>query len=276
MKFNGQTGQFNCGQEEKRPVPLGACFTVAYDGIMLGWSLWQDKKITNQVIGLAIEGFPMPSRESLEPTFLDRTQWVTRLGKPQDPWQKTYYIPMMGKNGEIYTYTASSESGIFAAAGLTREIGMQRRHHPECYPVIELNKGFFRPSDPDAPVTPKPVMRIVAWQPKQIFRDAYAKHEASGGHSDQETEGVSRSGSFRMDGAESYAAASQSLGRPTQRVASGFKLDGGAPTLTPAEPPPLPPPQRPSHALSDQDVGEPPAYLSEVPPYAEIPEQFRR
>jgi hypothetical protein len=90
MKFNGQTGQFNCGQEEKRPVPLGACFTVAYDGIMLGWSLWQDKKITNQVIGLAIEGFPMPSRESLEPTFLDRTQWVTRLGKPQDPWQKTY------------------------------------------------------------------------------------------------------------------------------------------------------------------------------------------
>jgi hypothetical protein len=117
-------------------------------GLLTGWIRWEDNFPVEHVMGLLMEGYVPPARDTL--SHRDKEKWeLDSNGKPHDPWQESAYLPVISVNAEnVYTFTTSSDGGRRRAiAPLCREYGTHIRQNPDELPVIELGQDSYMHSD---------------------------------------------------------------------------------------------------------------------------------
>ena len=114
-------------------------------GLLHGYVRWEDGSPVQEEVGLLAEGFVLPERNTLG--YLDKTQWED---PKRDPWQESFYLPVITVNAEtVYTFATSSDGGRrHAVKPLCGEYGSHIRHHPDELPVFGLEQGGYQHSDP--------------------------------------------------------------------------------------------------------------------------------
>jgi hypothetical protein len=114
-------------------------------GLMHGYILWEDNTAVQEEMGLPAEGYVLPERNTLG--HLDKTQWEN---PKRDPWQESFYLPVITVNAEaVYTFATSSDGGRrHAIRPLCGEYGMRIREHPDDLPVFGLEQNGYEHSDP--------------------------------------------------------------------------------------------------------------------------------
>jgi hypothetical protein len=133
-------------------------------GLLCGWIHWQDNYPVEHRMGLLMEGYVVPTRETLG--HLDQSQWETDSnGKPRDPWQQGVYLPMISVNGEVvYTFTTTSDGGRRRAiAPLCKEYGGHMREHPDELPVIGLEQDSYMHPDRSIGRVKIPLFPVKKW-----------------------------------------------------------------------------------------------------------------
>jgi hypothetical protein len=142
LKFN--RGDYVCGRGgEECPVKEVAAIMP---GLLVGWICFG--KPIEHVMGLLVNGFVPPDRSTLG--RLDTSTWeLDATGKPRDPWQEGFYLPMITENREtVFTFSSTSDGGRrHALAPLCREYGGHVRLHPDEIPVIGLGQGSYQHPD---------------------------------------------------------------------------------------------------------------------------------
>ena len=144
-------------------------------GQLIGWIRWEDNYPVEHVMGLLLEGYVLPDRETLGHN--DKTQWEQQdSGKPRDPWQQGVYRPMISLNGEvIYTFTTTSDGGRRrAVAPLCKEYGAHMRQHPDELPVIGLEQDSYMHSDRSIGRVKHPLFPVKKWVPAAPYLAAVA------------------------------------------------------------------------------------------------------
>jgi len=115
-------------------------------GLMHGWTRWEDSAPVEHIMGLLVEGFVSPARNKL--SHSDKALWEPNAdgGEPQDPWQQSVYLPMITIDGDaVFTFATSSDGGRRRAiAPLCREYGNQMRQHPNELPVVGLEQDSYQ------------------------------------------------------------------------------------------------------------------------------------
>jgi hypothetical protein len=161
LKFN--KGEYVYGRDneefpEKEVVAL-------MPGLTHGWIRWEENFPTEPIMGLMMEGFVLPARNTLG--HLDKTAWELGNGnQPRDPWQESFYLPVITVNAEdVYTFTTSSNGGRrHAITPLCKEYGTHIRELPDELPVIPLNQGFYQHADPRVGKVKYPLFTpVVRW-----------------------------------------------------------------------------------------------------------------
>jgi hypothetical protein len=138
-------GEYLKGMEAE-VVPVGSLFVAACDMTVRGFILWVDGKPARHVLGRIASGEPLPRREDLDRN--DQNEWpLDGQNKPRDPWQPVMYLPMMGEDGELTTFTTGSTSGMKSLNRLLRRYATHAARHPDDYPLIRLRVDFFMHSD---------------------------------------------------------------------------------------------------------------------------------
>ena len=94
----------------------GAEMVVLIEDAMKGWTLWQDSKPTDYIMGFVRDRFQPPPRDMLGHTDKNRLE-----RRDQDPWQFTYALPMVDSHGDLYCFTTSSAGGKDCVGGLIRK-----------------------------------------------------------------------------------------------------------------------------------------------------------
>ena len=133
-------------------------------GLLCGWIRWEDSYPVEHVMGLLLEGYVPPARETLGHN--DKTQWEQQdSGTPRDPWQQGVYLPLISVNGEVvYTFTTTSDGGRRRAiAPLCKEYGAYMRQHPDELPVIELAQDSYMHPDRSIGRVKVPLFPVQRW-----------------------------------------------------------------------------------------------------------------
>jgi hypothetical protein len=156
----GQILKFNkdAGWADKDSDMNGAKPVVLIKDSMKGWTLWQDAKPTDYIMGLVRDRFQPPPRDMLGHT--DESRW--KYG--QDPWQFTYALPMVDNDGSLYCFTTSSAGGKDCVAGLIRayaEHEEKRGADPRTLPVVSLERDSYK--NKHGGVVAIPDFSIVRW-----------------------------------------------------------------------------------------------------------------
>jgi hypothetical protein len=156
------------------PVDIGTTFTVNPDELLAGWIKWFDSKaIAHEMVRVA-DGIPPKARDELDD--LDQSQWIKdKAGQPKDPWQFTNYLPMMDREGKLFTFTTGSRGGIGAIAKLLRRYANHRKRHPNVFPVITLSVDSYQHKDPQYGRIKFPVFELAGYVPKTDFLAALAE-----------------------------------------------------------------------------------------------------
>jgi hypothetical protein len=113
-------------------------------GLLHGYIRWEDSFPVEHVMGLLMEGFVPPARETL--SHRDKATWpVDNNGEPRDPWQETNYLPVISVNAEsVYTFVTATDGGRRRAiVPLCREYGQRIRQYPDELPVIGLEQDSY-------------------------------------------------------------------------------------------------------------------------------------
>ena len=126
---------------------------------MKGWTLWQDARPTDYIMGFVRDRFQPPHRDVLGHT--DENRW--KYGN--DPWQFTYALPMVDSDGNLYCFTTSSAGGKDCVAGLIREYADhegKRGPDPRTLPVVSLERDSYK-NTKHGGVVAIPVFSIIRW-----------------------------------------------------------------------------------------------------------------
>lgn len=190
LKFS--KGDWMYGQEGA-DFQVGKKMIANMDQLMLGWIRWEEQKPADQRMGLLVEGFRAPDRDTLgygyEPgvTEPDTSEWELdeQTKQPRDPWQFTYYLvmkdPDIKEDGEgVFTFTSSSSGGKTAIGDLCKVYGRKRREgYKEHYPVVALKVGKYKHSNPQFGWIKVPVLPVIGWAAKAVFGDLPAPMDAT-------------------------------------------------------------------------------------------------
>jgi hypothetical protein len=133
--------------------------TVLIEAAMKGWTLWQDNKPADYILGFIGDRFQPPPRNMLGHT--DENRWR----RNQDPWQYGYSLPMVDNDGELYCFTTSSAGGKDCVAGLIRKYAEheeKRGADPRTLPVVSLERDSYENSKHRGTVA-IPVFSIIRW-----------------------------------------------------------------------------------------------------------------
>jgi len=167
LRFN--KGDFVVGEEAKKEIAPGSVFTANLDAMLTGWVRWEDGKPGPHAMQLVSENRPVPRREELGDT--DQAQWeLGSDGEPRDPWAFTVYLPLLGGDDELYTFSTSSKGGHKAIGKLCRFYARSRKLKPECHPRVAL-QGDSYPHHEYGRIK-VPVFSPCGWEPKQKFNEA--------------------------------------------------------------------------------------------------------
>ena len=171
VKFS-KLGEFLKGQDLD-VIPDGTTAVAAGDLALRGFIHWRDNKPVEQRLVLLSSGARLPERDELG--NLDKSEWPKDSnGNPRDPWQPVLYVPMMLMDeGELFTFTTGSTSGINSTHKLLRHYAYHARRHPDDYPVVKLTKSFFIPKkDPSIGKVLFPDFMPAGWVNRTEFVEA--------------------------------------------------------------------------------------------------------
>jgi hypothetical protein len=110
-------------------------------GLKKGFVKWDEGQPVNHILGLVAEGYQPPAREELGD--LDQDDWPELNGRPIDPWQFTYYLPMLDEEGELHTFVTSSDGGKQVINDLGKRYGKRRRMKPDEIPIVKLQSTSY-------------------------------------------------------------------------------------------------------------------------------------
>jgi hypothetical protein len=159
--------------ESGMEIPVGTTVTVNVDELMAGWIKWANGKPAEHRMVRIADGKPPQKRGDLGD--FDQTLWeIGADGERRDPWQFSNYLPMMGENGELFTFTTSSRGGLNAVADVVRRYGRHRKHHPDVFPLIKLNVGAYQHPNKEYGRIKFPDFFPDGWAPKTAFAAAMA------------------------------------------------------------------------------------------------------
>jgi hypothetical protein len=157
LNFNGQSGKWT-----RRKESIGATTSFLCDmrGIALGWVKWIDGKPVDRVLGLLINGYVRPPRETLD-DFAERYWPINSFGTPEDPWKKITYLPMRCKDDdENVVYGANSETALNAVRSFIAVYHRTDRGGKD--PVVLLESSSFRNKANGTTYVPK--FKTVGWE----------------------------------------------------------------------------------------------------------------
>lgn len=174
-------GDYLYGQDNNE-MPVGSKMIANMDQLLRGWIRWEDNKPAEQIMGLVVEGYKLPKRESLG--WQDKNQWeIDDRGQARDPWQETYYMllreldkdgkPLAGDEG-LYTFTTASVGGKDAVILLCKEYGKWMRMQPDKFPIITLDMEKYNHPNKSYGVIKKPKFLFnprTDWIKKDQFGD---------------------------------------------------------------------------------------------------------
>lgn len=187
LKFS--KGDYLYGQDNDE-IALGTRMVANMDQLLRGWIKWADNKPTEQIMGLVVEGFRVPKRDTLGD--LDESQWeVDDNGQARDPWQETYYLLLrqLDKDGKplgeegLFTFTTSSTGGKDAIIDLCAKYGKWMRMRAGDYPIITLDMEKYNHPNKQYGVIKKPKFKFNPqkdWFPKSEFGSIEEAGEADG------------------------------------------------------------------------------------------------
>jgi hypothetical protein len=144
-------------------------------GLVHGWIRWEDNRPVEQVMGLLIEGFVPPERNTL--SHNDKATWeLDAGGESRDPWQQGLYLPMVTVDGEtVYTFTTSSDGGRRrGVAPLCSEYGHRIRQHPNELPVVRLEQDSYLHSNRSIGRVKYPLFPVDRYVEGKPYLDAVA------------------------------------------------------------------------------------------------------
>ena len=130
------------------------------DHAMFGWCLWVDKKPIDYHVGFVRDRYKPPRRSQLGHT--DPAKWPK---KGNDPWQMTFYLPLVDPNDdELYVFSTSSKGGRDALANLQEAYADNREFHPQDahkLPLVTLSTDHY--THPEYGRVETPLFEIVRW-----------------------------------------------------------------------------------------------------------------
>src|SRR5262249_632065 len=137
-------GDYIAGEKDEI-IPLGTKMVVAMDSLQQGWVRWENGKPVEHHMVLVKNGEPIKRRTELG--YDDRSAWDKDSGgEPRDPWQITYYLPMMDETMQVFTFTTTSRGGANAIGGVCRSYSRSLQAHAKEFPVIELQCNSYEHS----------------------------------------------------------------------------------------------------------------------------------
>jgi hypothetical protein len=151
-------GAWKAGPEQE-VVEDGTRMMAFIPGLTKGWVRWEDNKPVENLVGLVAEGFKPPKRDDLG--NLDKDMWPKLGGKPNDPWQYTFYLPMLDEHGQLYTYVTSSNGGEQTLSNLIRVYNDHKKQKPKEIPIVQLNATSY--PHPEYGETFKPILKPDGW-----------------------------------------------------------------------------------------------------------------
>jgi hypothetical protein len=217
VKFS-KHGEFLKGPQAEA-IPEGTLVTAACDRALVGFIMWVDGKPIHKVMMIS-SGKSLYQRAQLG--HHDRNLWehedkpnkdtpLDRNGVPRrDPWKPVMYVPMMTADGEIFTLSITSKSGINSANQLLRRYATHAKRHPTDYPLIKLTRGSFAHKDKTIGDVLYPDFEPAGWVNRAEFDEAL---QTLGIEFDQQTERVEGTTAKQVERTETPAA----LPKPRQQ-----------------------------------------------------------
>ena len=151
-------GIYKAGQEQEE-IEEGTRMLAFMPGLMKGQVRWENNSPVKHLVGLVVEGFKPPARETLGD--LDQDKWPKLGGKPNDPWQFTFYLPLLDESGQLYTYVTASKGGEQTLGDLVKKYVNNKKMHPDLVPIVKLNRTSY--DHPEYGETFKPLLKIDGW-----------------------------------------------------------------------------------------------------------------
>ncbi len=191
LRFN--KGDWVYGQEDSE-FDVGKRMIVNMDQLLLGWIRWEEQRPEEQRMGLLVDGFKPPARDTLgfgyEPGDVDpsdTSEWEldATSHQPRDPWSFTYYLVMKDPENEdevenTFTFTTASTGGRTAIGDLCKVYGRKRREgYKDYYPIVALKIGSYKHSNPQFGKIKVPVLPVVGWVAKTAFGELPAPVDAT-------------------------------------------------------------------------------------------------
>lgn len=117
-------------------------------------------------LGLKYDGYVPPARDALGDN--DPRQWEIGLsGKPDDPWQIYYYLPVENpETHEVFCFTASTDTTRRAVGKLLRHYDRVQKTDTDFYPLIQLKHGGFTHRNSRVGWVNTPVLAVVGRIPR--------------------------------------------------------------------------------------------------------------
>ena len=155
-----KTDDWFCGKE-KRPVRDRRYIAHIGEG-KHGYTRWENNQPMEHVFGRIADFFRPPARDDLG--HLDESRWPTGLGgKPQDPWQYSFHLPLLDvATNEQCTWIGSSWGAKKEFKLLNRQYAQERHKHPGCVPVVQLTSETVR--HPKYGPQAQPRLPVLEWR----------------------------------------------------------------------------------------------------------------
>jgi hypothetical protein len=150
-------GDFMAGVgEEEVEVPLGTRFVAMMPTMLNGWIKWSDGHPVAHEMGLVIEGFQAPKRDTLGDN--DKALWE----EDRDPWQPSNYVVMFdAETKEMFSFATGSKGGRSALGELALRFFQNTKMSPTQVPVVEIGATAYKHQVYGKVHTP--VFKVVEW-----------------------------------------------------------------------------------------------------------------
>ena len=174
-----KSGRWFLGQDDEE-VADGTQFAANIVESELGWMFWRNGKPEERRMGRVAARFQPAMRADLGHT--DEGLWETDdEGRPQDPWRKSFEIPVREIGGDQREITIAGSSRGFEGAfkKLLGQFGKEGRLNEGKMPIVQIDSDSYNHSNPRYGRIYVPIMRIVAWiEPSELADDAGEDPEA--------------------------------------------------------------------------------------------------
>jgi hypothetical protein len=156
LKF--KKGEYFIGEEK---VLLHTQYVAHPEAWTKSWIKFEGSKVVDRRLYFVARGEKPPEREDLDDA--DRSTWSVGLdGKPHDPWQQQYLLPLEDPtSGEVVVFTTGSFGGKRAVGELCSAWAKREKRGGHGQPLVQLHRGEMQTKKFGK--VPTPEFRIVGW-----------------------------------------------------------------------------------------------------------------